>query len=150
MNLQVLAEELKCDVSEVADFELSVYDTQPGCVGGARDDFVFSGRLDNLAPTFCALWALLDTCSDASSLMEESCIRMVALFDNAEVQFLLILDYILLIKLLVSATKEVQNVKCEKCMVTGKWGRFSTRGTRSTDNAAGHDTHCKVAGSWFR
>lgn len=79
MNLQVLAEELKCDVSEVAGFELSVYDTQPGCVGGARDDFVSSGRLDNLAPTFCALWALLDTCSDASSLMEESCIRMVAL-----------------------------------------------------------------------
>lgn len=85
----MLAEELKCDVSEIADFELSLYDTQIGCVGGARDDFVFSGRLDNLAPTFCALWALLDTCSEASSLLEESCIHMVALFDNGEVRWFL-------------------------------------------------------------
>ena len=81
----MLAEELKCDVSEVADFELNLYDTQPGCIGGARDDFVFAGRLDNLASTFCALWALLDTCADPSSLVEESCIRMVALFDSGEV-----------------------------------------------------------------
>lgn len=83
--LQVLAEELKCDVSEVADFELNLYDTQPGCIGGARDDFVFAGRLDNLASTFCALWALLDTCADPSSLVDESCVRMIALFDSGEV-----------------------------------------------------------------
>nr|XP_024356341.1 probable aspartyl aminopeptidase isoform X2 [Physcomitrium patens] len=82
--IQVLADELKCDVSEVADFDLSVYDTQPGCVGGARDDFVFAGRLDNLTSTFCALWALLDTCADSSSLVDESCVRMIALFDSGE------------------------------------------------------------------
>jgi aspartyl aminopeptidase len=83
--IQVLAEELKCDVSEVADFELNVYDTQPGCIGGARDDFIFAGRLDNLASTFCALWALLDTCADPTSLVDESCVRMIALFDSGEV-----------------------------------------------------------------
>lgn len=83
--IQVLAEELKCDVSEVADFELNLYDTQPGCIGGARDDFVFAGRLDNLASTFCALWAFLDTCADPSSLVDESCVRMIALFDSGEV-----------------------------------------------------------------
>ena len=81
----MLAEELKCDVSEVADFELNLYDTQPGCIGGARDDFVFAGRLDNLASTFCALWAFLDTCADPSSLVDESCVRMIALFDSGEV-----------------------------------------------------------------
>ncbi len=44
--MQVLAEELKCDVNEIADFDLGVYDTQPGTLGGVRNDFVFAGRLD--------------------------------------------------------------------------------------------------------
>ncbi|KAH8934930.1 hypothetical protein BDL97_17G005600 [Sphagnum fallax] len=82
--IQVLAEELNCDVMEIADFELNVYDTQPGCVGGAREEFVFASRLDNLASSFCALWALLDTCREPSSLLDESGIHMVALFDIGE------------------------------------------------------------------
>ncbi|KAH9536021.1 hypothetical protein CY35_17G083900 [Sphagnum magellanicum] len=83
--LQILAEELNCTVEEILDFELSVCDTQPSCIGGARKEFIFSGRLDNLASSFCALRALLDTCEDAASLTDESCIRAVALFDNEEV-----------------------------------------------------------------
>ncbi|CAK9218747.1 unnamed protein product [Sphagnum troendelagicum] len=69
---------------EVADFEMNVYDTQPGCVGGAREEFVFASRLDNLASSFCALWALLDTCSEPSSLLDENDIHMVAHFDIGE------------------------------------------------------------------
>ncbi len=72
-------------MEEILDFELSVCDTQPSCIGGARKEFIFSGRLDNLASSFCALRALLDTCEDAASLIDESCIRAVALFDNEEV-----------------------------------------------------------------
>jgi aspartyl aminopeptidase len=64
--LHVLAEELNCDVMEVADFELNVYDTQPGRVGGAHEELAFASRLDNLASSFCALWALLDTCREPS------------------------------------------------------------------------------------
>ncbi len=86
--MQVLAEELNCDVMEVADFELNVYDTQPGCVGGAREEFIYASRLDNLASSFCALWALLDTCREPSSLLDESGIHMVALFDIGEVMSL--------------------------------------------------------------
>lgn len=67
------------------DFELNVCDTQPSCVGGARKEFIFSGRLDNLASSYCALRALLDTCPDSASLADESCIRAIALFDNEEV-----------------------------------------------------------------
>ncbi len=84
----MLAEELDCDVMEVANFETNVYDTQPGCVGGAREEFVFASRLDNLASSFCALWTLLDTCSEPSSLLDESGIHMVALFDIGEVMSL--------------------------------------------------------------
>lgn len=82
--LQVLTEELGCNADEIADFELNVCDTQRSCLGGARNEFIFSGRLDNLASCFCALRALLDTCS-SEDLSNEPCIRMVALFDSEEV-----------------------------------------------------------------
>ncbi|XP_024535841.1 probable aspartyl aminopeptidase isoform X2 [Selaginella moellendorffii] len=83
--LQILAKELQCDIEQIADFELNVCDTQPSCIGGAKKEFIFSGRLDNLASSFCALRALRDTCKDKTSLEDESSVRMVALFDNEEV-----------------------------------------------------------------
>lgn len=81
----MVAEELGCGVEEIADFELNVCDTQPSCIGGARKEFIFSGRLDNLASSYCALQALIDTCSDETALADETRIRAVACFDNEEV-----------------------------------------------------------------
>ncbi|KAI5067876.1 hypothetical protein GOP47_0016221 [Adiantum capillus-veneris] len=83
--LQLLAEELQCTVEEIADLELNVCDTQPSCLGGAHEEFIFSGRLDNLASSYCALRALLDTSKDPGDLVDETSVRMVALFDNEEV-----------------------------------------------------------------
>lgn len=83
--LQILAEELHCEVDEIADLELDVCDTQPSCVGGAQHEFIFSGRLDNLASSYCALRALLDSSKASGDLVDESSVRMVALFDNEEV-----------------------------------------------------------------
>ena len=79
--LAVLAEELDCDPGDIVDFELEVCDTQPSVIGGAAREFIYSGRLDNLASSYCALRALLD----ARPLAEETGVRMVALFDNEEV-----------------------------------------------------------------
>eukprot|EP00250_Pteridium_aquilinum_P006388 c16327_g1_i1 orf=191-1921(-) len=83
--LQILAEELRCEVEEIANLELDVCDTQPSCIGGAQREFIFSGRLDNLASSYCALRALLDTSKASADLVNESSVRMVALFDNEEV-----------------------------------------------------------------
>ena len=43
--------------ADILDFELNVCDVQPGTIGGARDEFVFCGRLDNLAMSYVALQA---------------------------------------------------------------------------------------------
>lgn len=83
--MQILSEELKCDVDEIVSIELNVCDTQPSCLGGANNEFIFSGRLDNLASSYCALRALVDSSESPDDLASEQAIRMVALFDNEEV-----------------------------------------------------------------
>ena len=82
--LALLAEQLDCNAHEIIDFDLQVCDVQPSVIGGAACEFIFSGRLDNLASSFCALKALLEGGKDGS-LANENSIRMIALFDNEEV-----------------------------------------------------------------
>ncbi|XP_062174180.1 probable aspartyl aminopeptidase isoform X1 [Alnus glutinosa] len=83
--MQALSDELNCGIHDIVSVELNICDTQPGCLGGGNDEFIFSGRLDNLASSYCALRALIDSCKLASDLSSEHAIRMVALFDNEEV-----------------------------------------------------------------
>ncbi|KAF3434485.1 hypothetical protein FNV43_RR25588 [Rhamnella rubrinervis] len=83
--MQVLSEELSCDINDIVDVELNICDTQPSCLGGGNNEFIFSGRLDNLASSYCALRALIDSSKSSDDLSSENAIRMVALFDNEEV-----------------------------------------------------------------
>ncbi|KAK3029252.1 hypothetical protein RJ639_039097 [Escallonia herrerae] len=83
--MEILSDELGCVIDDIASIELNVCDTQPSCLGGGNNEFVFSGRLDNLASSYCALRALIDSCELHGDLSTETAIRMVALFDNEEV-----------------------------------------------------------------
>jgi len=97
--LSILSKELKCAPEDILDFELQLCDVQPAVIGGALEEFIFAGRLDNLAMSWCATEALAATCSNnnsnkgmsgkrstsSGSLEEEACVRCVALFDNEEV-----------------------------------------------------------------
>jgi hypothetical protein len=53
--LEALAKEAGCAVAEIVDLELHCCDTQPGQIGGIKDEFVFVGRLDNLAMSWCSM-----------------------------------------------------------------------------------------------
>ncbi|CAM9348703.1 unnamed protein product [Chrysoparadoxa australica] len=86
MLLALLASELGCSAADIEDFELQLCDTQPSVVGGALNEFIYSGRLDNLCSSWQALRALIDSTSgDGDSLASESNIRMIALFDHEEI-----------------------------------------------------------------
>ena len=82
--LDVLAEELHCRREEIADFELSLYDTQPAAITGARREYLCSSRIDNLASCFVEIDALIDH-SSGSNLDEDEDVSLVALFDHEEV-----------------------------------------------------------------
>ncbi|GMI20394.1 hypothetical protein TrRE_jg6719, partial [Triparma retinervis] len=43
--LSMIASALDIPTSSIADFELSLYDTQPASLGGANDEFLYSARL---------------------------------------------------------------------------------------------------------
>ena len=80
--LKMLAEAALCQPNEIADFELQLCDTQKASIGGARDEFVFSGRLDNLAMSYCSLRALENAAVES---IDVNGVMMIALFDHEEV-----------------------------------------------------------------
>ena len=83
--ISLLAEEAGCKPEDILDFELSLYDTQPPCIGGLNNEFVFSARLDNLGMTYCAVEGIIQSVASLSALEGDSTIRMIACFDHEEV-----------------------------------------------------------------
>ena len=80
MLLQRIASELNVNVTQIADYDLSLYDIQPSTIGGIQQEFIYSGRLDNLATVFNAVTAL-----SLQNLEESSDVAMVVCFDHEEV-----------------------------------------------------------------
>ncbi|MDB5048335.1 MAG: family aminopeptidase [Fibrobacteres bacterium] len=67
-------------------FELHLYDTSPAGYGGFDDEFIFSGRLDNLAMSHAALEAFCaEGAGPGSASGAAGTIQVAALFDNEEV-----------------------------------------------------------------
>ncbi|KYQ93739.1 aspartyl aminopeptidase [Tieghemostelium lacteum] len=83
--LDLIAKELKCQPSDIQNFDLSVCDTQPAAIGGAYDEFIFSPRLDNLGMSFCAIKGLIDATNNAEALAQEENVIATILFDHEEV-----------------------------------------------------------------
>ena len=63
---------------EILDFDLSLFDVNPPCLGGSDKEFIYSARLDNLLMSYCAIDAILE-----AEVTDQ--VKLIALFDNEEV-----------------------------------------------------------------
>ena len=75
--LRLVATELGVEPDEIIDFDLSLFDTTPACLVGYRNEFITSGRLDDLSMAHAAMTALLESEDNAMT-------RVMAIFDNEE------------------------------------------------------------------
>ncbi|MCJ1398859.1 hypothetical protein MMC11_002060 [Xylographa trunciseda] len=81
--------------SNIVNWELEVFDTQPAQLGGLDKEFIFAGRIDDKLCSFSAIEALLASSSSSSSATgggssdDSGIVRMVGLFDDEEVGSLL-------------------------------------------------------------
>jgi len=82
--LALVCEECKISPQSVVDMELQLIDLQPSTFGGASNEFIFSGRLDNLCSSYQCTRALIDS-SRSGTPGTASNIQMIMLFDHEEV-----------------------------------------------------------------
>ncbi len=64
----LLKNQCKSPISDILEFELSVYDTQPPQITGIDREFITAARLDNLLSTFIGAKALIDSDSAQACL----------------------------------------------------------------------------------
>ena len=76
--VKLLAAELDVEVEEIIDFDIFLYEYEKGCFTGANEEFISTGRLDNLSMYYSSVEALLDSNS-------KSGISIAVGFDNEEV-----------------------------------------------------------------
>ena len=74
-----IAQKIKCKSTDILSMELSLYDTQSSAIGGKDGEFIFAGRLDNLASCHAALQALTE------SKTKDPMTRVIAFYDHEEV-----------------------------------------------------------------
>ena len=79
--IRLVAREAGIEVDEIIDFDLSLYDTTPSCLLGADNEFLTSGRLDDLGMVHAGLSAMLDTADTPDT---RGMTRVLAIFDNEE------------------------------------------------------------------
>ena len=73
------------DYSQILNWELELFDTQPAQLGGLDKEFIFAGRIDDKLCCFSAIEALLVSSPDAS----DSSLKVVGCFDDEEIGSLL-------------------------------------------------------------
>lgn len=78
MLINVICEELDIKPKDILDFDLYLYDYTPACTFGVHQEFVSSGRLDDLSMVHAGLMALLMSGSRPKTT------QVLAVFDNEE------------------------------------------------------------------
>lgn len=76
--INMVADELGVDVDHILSMDLALYDTTPAILLGLNEEFISSGRLDDLSMVHAAVSALVG-CKSSSPKT-----RIMAIFDNEE------------------------------------------------------------------
>lgn len=76
--IRAIAEELGIPEKKILDFDLFLYEYEKGCVMGIRDEFISSGRLDDLLLVHAGIKSLAESQGSAST-------KVMVCFDNEEV-----------------------------------------------------------------
>lgn len=76
--LTVVADKLGVAADDILDCDLFLYETEKGVIFGMEQELVLSPKLDNLAMTYAALQAVVDSA-------EADTFKMACIFDNEEV-----------------------------------------------------------------
>lgn len=77
--LRLIAEDLQVKQDEILDFDLTLYDTTKACTLGIDNEFITSGRLDDLSMVHAAVTALTHC-----NAPHRDMVRVAAIFDNEE------------------------------------------------------------------
>ncbi len=80
--MSLVADTLHTKADDIAGADLMLYDVVPPTVAGLRGEFLFSGRLDNLAMSHAAIVSLIEASAD---LEASQGVAVAALFDHEEV-----------------------------------------------------------------
>lgn len=80
--LRMVAAELGVKPSSIEDLEMQLIDCQPSALGGATNEFIYSGRLDNLCSAYQSLRALIDSSVGELDFLN---VKVAMLFDHEEV-----------------------------------------------------------------
>lgn len=76
--LNLIAEELDVKIEDIIDFDLFLYEYEKGSIIGANNEFISSGRLDDLAMVHAGVHALVNTKPGRG-------INVMVCFDNEEI-----------------------------------------------------------------
>ncbi|HAX72289.1 MAG TPA: M18 family aminopeptidase [Firmicutes bacterium] len=76
--VSLLAEELNVAKDEIITFEVGLYEIEKGCLVGVNEEFISSGRLDDMWMVYTGLKALLES-------TENSATKMLIAIDNEEI-----------------------------------------------------------------
>ena len=77
--INLITEELNVKKEEILDFDLYLADATPACTFGAHDEFISSGRLDDLSMCFAGVEAMIGTTTETGDTT-----RVLAILDNEE------------------------------------------------------------------
>ncbi|CAD5212941.1 unnamed protein product [Bursaphelenchus okinawaensis] len=83
--LNLIAKDCECKVDDIIDFDLRTFPTEKAELGGLKDEFVFSPRLDNLLGVYTTVKGLIESQKQPVEAKYDNITKVAVCFDHEEV-----------------------------------------------------------------